>query len=105
MSQRNLDAAAFQPLAPGEYALVMAKSQENRLAFAAWLLFFRDQGRFPRDASDLELVDVPALARRLELAAPTDGAFPVADRTAKRLRSEIRARYGFREATVADAEA
>ena len=22
-------------------------------AFAAWLLFFRDQGRFPRDASDV----------------------------------------------------
>ena len=63
MSHRNLSAAAFQPLAPGEYALVMAKTQENRLAFAVWLLFFRDQGRFPHDASDLELVDIPALTR------------------------------------------
>jgi TnpA family transposase len=105
MSQRNLGAAAFQPLAPGEYALVMAKSQENRLTFATWLLFFRDQGRFPRHASALELIDIPALARQLEVTAPADGAFPVAERTAKRLRSEIRARYGFREATVADAEA
>jgi len=70
-----------------------------------WLLFFRDQSRFPRDASDLELVDIPALAQQLEVTAPADGAFPVAERTAKRLRSEIRARYGFREATVADAEA
>ena len=83
----------------------MAKSQENRLAFAAWLLFFRDQGRFPRDASDLELVEIPALARQLEVTAPTNGAFPVAKRTATRLRSEIRARYAFREATIADAEA
>ena len=58
----NLSAAAFQPLAHGEYALVMAKSLKNRLAFAAWLLFFREQGRFPRDASDLELVDISALA-------------------------------------------
>jgi hypothetical protein len=104
MSQRNLNDAALQPLAPGEYALVMAKSQENRLAFATWLLFFRDQGRFPRDASDLELVDIPALTRQLEVTAPTEGTFPVAERTAKRLRSEIRARYGFREATVADAK-
>ena len=68
MSRWNLSDAAFQPLASGEYALVMAKgspqnnlyflttgdrvtgstkgksyyaetpkSQENRLAFAAWL--------------------------------------------------------------------
>ena len=57
MSRWNLSDAAFQLLATGEYALVMAKSQENRLAFAAWLLFFRDRGRFPRDDSDLELVD------------------------------------------------
>jgi hypothetical protein len=79
MSQRNLNDAALQPLAPGEYALVMAKSQENRLAFATWLLFFRDQGRFPRDASDLELVDIPALTRQLEVTAPTEGTFPVAE--------------------------
>ena len=105
MRQRNLSDAALRPLAPGEYALVMAKSQENRLAFATWLLFFRDQGRFPRDASDLELVDIPALARQIEVTAPTGGAFPVAERTAKRLRSDIRARYGFREVTVADAKA
>lgn len=89
MSHWNLNGAAFPPLAPGEYALVMTKSQENRLAFAAWLLFFHDQGRFPRDASDLELVDIPALARQLEVTAPTNGAFRVAERTAKRLRSEI----------------
>ena len=63
MSRWNLSDAAFQPLASGEYALLMAKSQENRLAFAAWLLFFRDQGRFPRDDSDLELVDIPASGR------------------------------------------
>jgi hypothetical protein len=44
------------------------------------------------------------LTRQLEVTASTDGAFPVAERTTKRLRSEIRARYGFREATV-DAEA
>jgi hypothetical protein len=105
MSHRNLSDAALRPLAPGEYASVMAKSQGNRLAFATWLLFFRDQGRFPRDASDFELVDIPALARQIEMTAPAEGAFPVAERTAKRLRSEIRARYGFREATVADAEA
>jgi hypothetical protein len=62
-------------------------------------------GSLPRDASDLELVDIPTLARQLKVTAPTDGALPVAERTAKRLRSDIRARYRFREANVADAEA
>ena len=73
MSRWNLSDAAFQPFASGEYAVVMAKSQENRLAFAAWLLFFRDPSRFPRDDSDLELVDIPALARQLEVIASSNG--------------------------------
>jgi len=54
---------------------------------------------------NLELVDTPALERQIKMGAPTEGAFPVAERTAKHLRSEICARYGSREATVADAEA
>jgi hypothetical protein len=35
---------------------------------------------------------------------PTDGGWLPAERTAKRLRTEIRVRFGFHEATVADAE-
>jgi hypothetical protein len=84
--------------------MVMAKSRENRLTFATWLLFFRDHGRFPRGPSDLKSLDTAALARQIEVTVPTDGGLLLVERTAKRLRTEIRARFGFREATVADAE-
>jgi len=84
--------------------MVMAKSRENRLTFATWLMFFRDHGRFPRGPSDLESLDIAALARQIEVTGPADGGLLLAERTAKRLRTEIRVRYGFREATVADAD-
>jgi hypothetical protein len=42
-------------LTPSEHALVMDKNLANRLSFAMLLLFFRDQGRFPQRAADIEL--------------------------------------------------
>jgi Domain of unknown function (DUF4158) len=62
-------------LMPDDHALVMNKHRANRLGCAILLAFFRDRGRFPRDESEVE-----------------------------RLRVEIRARFGFREATISDAE-
>ena len=67
-------------------------------------MFFRDHGRFPRGPSDLESLDIAALARQIEVTVPADGGLLLAERTAKRLRTEIRVRYGFREATVADTD-
>jgi TnpA family transposase len=96
--------ATLQPLAPGDFALVMAKSRETRPVFATWLMFFRDHGRFPRNSFDLESLDVAALARQIGVAVPAEDGLLLAERTSKRLRTEIRARFGFREATVADAE-
>ncbi len=105
MGDPGLSEAALQPLALSDYAMVMAKSRANRLAFATWLMFFRDHGRFPRGPSDLESLDIAALARQIEITVPADGGSLLAERTAKRLRTEIRVRFGFREATVADADA
>jgi len=76
----------------------------NGTSVATWLMFFRDHGRFPRGPSDLESLDIAALARQIEVTVPADGGLLLAERTAKRLRTEIRVRYGFREATVADAD-
>ena len=104
MSNQGFSELALQPLAPSDYSMVMAKSRENRLTFATWLIFFRDHGRFPRGPSDLESLDIAALARQIEVTVPADGGLLLAERTAKRLRTEIRVRYGFREATVADAD-
>ena len=104
MGDQGRSEATLQALTPSDYALVMAKSRDNRLAFATWLIFFRDNGRFPRGPSDLESLDIAALARQIELPVPADAGLPLAERTAKRLRTEIRARFGFREATVVDGE-
>ena len=38
-------------LTSADHALVVAKSQDNRLSFAALLLFFRNHGHFPTRSS------------------------------------------------------
>lgn len=90
-----------------ERALIDAKSRANRLGFAVMLLFFRDHGRFPRAAVEIDVEMVADLARRLDIPAPMAGEvfpFGVAERTLERQRAELRALFGFRQATVADAK-
>ena len=91
-------------LAPAERELVMTKNRATRLGFAILLTFFRERGRFPRDETEVEAQGIAALAKQLDAPAPIDGEAFLTGRTAERLRGEIRARFGFREATVADAE-
>ena len=91
-------------LAPDDHALVMNKRRANRLGFAILLAFFRDRGRFPRDESEVEPQGIAALSRQLNVAVPVDGEAFLTGRTAERVRAEIRARFGFREATMSDAE-
>jgi Domain of unknown function (DUF4158)/Tn3 transposase DDE domain len=90
-----------------ERALIDAKSKANRLCFAVMLLFFRDHGRFPRAAVEVDVEMVANLARRLDVLAPMAGEvfpFGVAERTLERQRAELRALFGFRQATIADAK-
>jgi hypothetical protein len=91
-------------LAPAERDLVMTKTRANRLGFAILLTFFRERGRFPRDESEVEVQGIAALSQQLDVPTPVDGEAFLTGRTAERLRAEIRVRFGFREATVADAE-
>ena len=91
MEDRVSIEATIPPLAPSDLAVVMTKSRENRLAFATWLIFFRDHGRFPREPSDLAIVDTAALAAQIGVTVTTDVGLALAERTAKRLRTEIRA--------------
>ena len=91
-------------LTPAERELVMTKNRANRLGFAIVLTFFREQGRFPRDESEVEPRQIAALGKQLDVPTPVDGEVFLTGRTAERLRAEIRIRFGFREATVADAE-
>ncbi len=88
--------------------LVEAKRWANRLRFAVMLLFFRARGRFPRAAAEVDGAAVARLAHSLGVPEPSiaEPLLPdAADRTAERQRAEIRALLGFREASVADAEA
>lgn len=92
-------------LAPAERELVTTKIRTNRLGFAILLTFFRERGRFPRDEAEIEAQGVVALSKQLDVPTPVDGAAFLTGRTAERLRAEIRVRFGYREATVADADA
>lgn len=91
-------------LALVERELVMTKSRANRLGFAILLTFFRERGRFPRDEAEVETQGIAVLSKQLDVPTPIDGEAFLTGRTAERLRAEIRVRFGFREATVADAD-
>ncbi len=82
----------------------MAKNRVNRLGFAILLTFFRERGRFPREEAEVDRQGIAALSQQLDVPMSTDGKAFLSGRTAERLRAEIRVRFGFREATVADAE-
>src|SRR6202048_3223010 len=91
-------------LTADDHALVMNKHRANRLGFAILLAFFRDRGRFPRDESEIEPEGIAALSRQLNVAVPVDGEAFLTGPPAERLPAEIRPRFGFREATISDAE-
>ena len=92
-------------LTEADHALVQEKSRANRLAFAVLLLFHRVHGRFPKRPTDIDAATVEHVAQQLGIEANLDLRHPATDRTWKRHRAEIRARLGYREPTVADAEA
>ncbi|MGO9750338.1 MAG: Tn3 family transposase [Solirubrobacteraceae bacterium] len=81
------------------------KSGATRLGFAVLLKFLLWRGRFPRGLHEVPDDAVAHLARQVRVTATELGSFDFASRTAKRHRTEIRAYTGFRECSVADAEA
>jgi TnpA family transposase len=81
------------------------KSGATRLGFAVLLKFLLWRGRFPRGLHEVPDDAAAHLARQVRVPAAELGSFDFASRTAKRHRTEIRAYTGFRECSVADAEA
>ncbi len=92
-------------LTPADHARIAVKGRANRLSFAVLLLFFREHGRFPSDGSEIDRRMVGEVAQQIHVPAPEDDALNLSGRTAERHRAEIRALFGYREATVADAKA
>ena len=91
-------------LTPDAQRQVEAKRRTSRLGFAVLLVFFRERGRFPRDAAEVDAQTIRMLSEQLDLPLPIDDEAFLRGRTAERLRAEIRSRFGFRETTVADAD-
>jgi hypothetical protein len=87
-----------------DHVRIAGKSQANRPAFAVLLLFFRANGRFPETA-EIHPCVVARLAQQLGIDTGSIADQAWQGRTAKRHRAEIRVLFGFREPTVADAEA
>ena len=92
-------------LTPEDHVMVNSKHRGTRLGFAILLVFFRDRGRFPRHECEVARQSIAALGQQLDVQTPMEGGTLLSDRTAERFRAEIRAYFGFREATVADADA
>jgi TnpA family transposase len=87
-----------------ELALVKTKRLSTQLIFSVLLLFFREQNRFPRGNLKIPPQGIAALSKQLKISIPKNGEISCPERTLKRLRAEIRDRYGFREATLNDAK-
>lgn len=91
-------------LTPADLVLVKAKNEANRVEFALLLLFYRAQGRFPNEPEEIEPGAVAKITQQLGMTGASHEDLTTADRTWKRHRAEIRAMFGYREATVADTE-
>jgi TnpA family transposase len=87
-----------------ERSLVAAKNYDSQLGFALLLKFYGRFGRFPRGRSELHDDAVEFVARQLGAGAGSVGFYEWTGRTFIRHRAEIRAHFGFRECTVADAD-
>lgn len=98
------DIADCWTLTPADHVLVMAKSAANRVDFALLVLFYRAHGRFPSEPEEIEPGAVERVSQQLGMAGITHDGLNTAARTWKRHRAEIRALFGYRKATVADAE-
>ena len=77
-------------MTPSDRALVMTKHHANRLSFGVLLAFFRDHGRFPRIAAEVDRPVVEEVARQLAIGVPGDFSLKLSERTAERHRAEIR---------------
>ena len=88
-------ASERSPLTLPDLALVMTKHHDNRLGFAVLLVFFRNRGRFPRTAGEIDPTIVEEIAQQLAVAAPPRFTPNLSGRTAERHRAEIRALRAF----------
>lgn len=81
------------------------KSGATRLGFAVLLKFFQYEARFPTEASEVPAAVLNYMAQQLGIEPARWLEYDWQGRSIKYARGEIRSQHGFREATVADADA
>ncbi|MDN5856865.1 MAG: DUF4158 domain-containing protein, partial [Actinomycetia bacterium] len=92
-------------LVADEPDLVAGKRGATRLGFALLLRFYTENGRFPRGRGEIPAAAVDYVGRQVGVPAAELGFYEWSGRTIEFHRSQIRRAVGFRECTVADADA
>lgn len=98
------DLIAYWTLADGDRPLVGNKRGPTRLGFALALKFFDLEARFPRHAGELPSAVVEYVASQVRVAPEALAGYRFSGRTFEYHRAQVRAHFGFREATVSDEE-
>jgi TnpA family transposase len=99
------DLAADWHILPHEQELIGSKRGATRLGFALLLKFFQLEGRFPSGPHEIPAEVVRFVASEVGVDQSAWDEYPWQGRSVEYHRASIRAHLGFREATVADAEA
>ncbi|WP_236567479.1 Tn3 family transposase [Nocardia sp. CY41] len=88
-----------------ELGLVATKRGPAKIGFALMLRFYTEKGRFPRGRSEIHDDAVEYVARQIGVEGTEIAFYDFTGRTSKAHRAQIRQALGFRECSVADAEA
>ena len=88
-----------------ELNLVAGKRGATKLGFALLLRVYTERGRFPRGRGEIPDAAVDYVARQVAVGATEIAFYEWSGRTIEFHRAQIRKALGFREGSVADAEA
>lgn len=99
------DLTADWHILPHEQKLIGIKRGATRLGFAVLLKFFQLEGRFPSGPQEIPAEVVRFVASEVGVDRSAWKEYPWQGRSVEYHRASIRTHLGFREATVADAEA
>ena len=92
-------------LGPDELVMLAGKRGPTRLGFAVMLRFFAREGRFPEPAEEIDADAIAHVALQVGVPAEEYDGYDARGRTAEYHRAQVREAFGFRPATVEDAEA
>ncbi|MBN3870129.1 Tn3 family transposase [Nostoc sp. JL33] len=94
----------YWTLLPKELELLAHKNPQNRLIFALLLKFFQMEAKFPESDHEIPAVVVNYVTQQLSITPSVYQDCNWQGRSVKYYRKKIRELFGFREATINDAE-